>query len=710
MKIYSMTATFGKLENETLTLQPGLNILHAPNEWGKSTWCAFLVSMLYGIETRVHTTKSAIADKERYAPWSGAPMAGRIDLNWNGRDITIERSSKGRSVFGVFRAYETETGLEVPELTAANCGQMLLGVEKSVFLRSGFLKLTDLPVTQDEALRRRLNAIVTTGDESGTADALGQTLKDLKNRCRLNKSIGLLPQAEAQQSQLQSKLTELTQLQSQSAQMEQRLKELEQRHKALLNHKAALRYEANRTYQDKLAAAEIALSAAQAKEQQLAKDCENAPSAEETERTLLRLRQLRDQKDALHMELQMLPAAPQPPRLHPAFQTADPDQAVSQAVTDALDYEENRKKKAFPWYCIFLFVIGAAFCSLQPRGPVQLLGILPIIVGGIFLWLYVKKKRSREKLLQDLLDHYSPLPPEQWEEAARSAAADQKAHVQALTRYEIQRKELEGRMITLQTQISAATEGRSLVECEQRCSTLREQWAAYATASKETMRAKDLVQALRSAHREATAPDFPDSMTYTESETARLLSDCAYEQRQLQQQLGHCNGRMEALGSEAGLRQQLDAVTKRIRDLELTYSALEIAQSTLSRASAELQRRFAPKISKRAQELFGQLTDGRYTRLTLGEDLSIHAGTDTEATLHSALWRSEGTIDQLYLALRLAVAEALTPEAPLVLDDALVRFDDQRLAKALEVLAAEAESKQVILFTCQTRETNILHA
>ena len=75
MKIYSMTATFGKLSHETLTLQPGLNIIEAPNEWGKSTWCAFLENMLYGIDTREKTTKSALAAKERYAPWSGAPMA-----------------------------------------------------------------------------------------------------------------------------------------------------------------------------------------------------------------------------------------------------------------------------------------------------------------------------------------------------------------------------------------------------------------------------------------------------------------------------------------------------------------------------------------------------------------------------------------------------------------------------------------------------------
>ena len=179
MRIYKMTATFGKLEHQTLELQPGLNIIEAPNEWGKSTWCAFLVNMLYGLDTRARSTGTSLADKERYAPWSGAPMSGRIDLNWNGRDITIERATKGRLIFADFKAYETDTGIEIPELNGINCGQMLLGVERSVFTRAGFLKLTDLPVTQDDALRRRLNNLVTTGDESGAGDKLQKTLTDL---------------------------------------------------------------------------------------------------------------------------------------------------------------------------------------------------------------------------------------------------------------------------------------------------------------------------------------------------------------------------------------------------------------------------------------------------------------------------------------------------------------------------------------------------
>ena len=167
MRIDTMTATFGKLEHQSLSLKPGLNVIHAPNEWGKSTWCAFLLAMLYGLDTRAKGGGKTLPEKERYAPWSGSPMSGRVELNWNGRDITIERTTKGRIPLGSFRAYETHTGMEVPELDGSNCGFLLLGVERSVYQRAGFIRLSDLQVTQDEALRRRLNQLVTTGDDSG---------------------------------------------------------------------------------------------------------------------------------------------------------------------------------------------------------------------------------------------------------------------------------------------------------------------------------------------------------------------------------------------------------------------------------------------------------------------------------------------------------------------------------------------------------------
>ena len=161
------------------------------------------------------------------------------------------------------------------------------------------------------------------------------------------------------------------------------------------------------------------------------------------------------------------------------------------------------------------------------------------------------------------------------------------------------------------------------------------------------------------------------------------------------------------MGQEADLKAKLKQVRLRIGRLEETYAALEVAQEALRKATGELQRRFAPRIAKRTEELFGKFTAGRYETVRLKEDLSLEVGMQQEIKTYSVQWPSDGTVDQLYLALRLAVAEELTPEAPLVLDDAMVRFDDARLATALNILTEMAENKQVILFTCQSREKKL---
>ncbi len=74
-------------------------------------------------DTRDRDKKGYLADKNRYQPWSGAPMEGRLDLEWQGRDITLRRGPKGSTPFGTFSAVYTGTEEAVPGLTAANCGR-----------------------------------------------------------------------------------------------------------------------------------------------------------------------------------------------------------------------------------------------------------------------------------------------------------------------------------------------------------------------------------------------------------------------------------------------------------------------------------------------------------------------------------------------------------------------------------------------------------
>ena len=704
MKILSMSATFGKLDNQSLLLQDGLHIINAPNEWGKSTWCAFMLAMLYGIDTRERTKAGALADKERYAPWNGSAMSGRMDILWNGKHITLERSSKGRNIMGVFRAYETDTGIEIPELTAENCGQMLLGVEKEVYKRSGFLRLSEMPVTQDESLRSRLNALVTTGDESGTADTLGETLRELRNKVRSNRSNGLLPQAEEQCAQLEQDLSTLQTLQEQCSRLQERQQQLQQQQEKLSNHADALAYAQSLAANEKYAAAKEAVIAAQAKADALVEACKALPDSDTIYAQQAKLWQLRERRENLHT--QQPPREPQPYQPLPCFRDMDPDTALRCAQTDHAVYTEavleSRK-----WLTGILGICLAAaglICLLIPNWIGKTAGAAAILAGiALFAMNNASRKRSARTVV-DIAAKYAPLPPEQWLCAAQNHLQSQTDFKSRLAQYEQALGDYNRQRQTLEEDIHAFTGGTSLTAAEQLLSQQLNARSDIEDAQREVESAQRTLAFLEGTCKQASPPRMADSLTYSAEETQQALASCALDREQLKQQLGLCMGRMEKLGDRAAMEKQLTQVRSRIERLNLTLDALNLAQDTLTQATAELQRRFAPRISQRALEFFQKMTAGRYDRLTLGADFTVHAGAQNESVLHEALWRSEGTVDQLYLALRLAVAEALTPNAPLILDDALVRFDDQRLRAAMELLQTISKDRQVILFTCQSRE------
>ena len=233
MNIISMTATFGKLEGATLTLSPGLNILTAPNECGKSTWAAFLTAMLYGIDTRERDKAGHLAQKTKYQPWSGAAMAGELRLEWQGQRITLRRFANRSGPFGGFEAVYTATGDPVPFLTSANVGETLTGVSREVFVRCALVGQGDTAVTAAPDLERRIAALATTGEEEVSYSATVRTLKDWRNRRQANRSTGLIPQLEGELGQVRRTLEDTAQARQTQAQARQELSGLQVRKQQL---------------------------------------------------------------------------------------------------------------------------------------------------------------------------------------------------------------------------------------------------------------------------------------------------------------------------------------------------------------------------------------------------------------------------------------------------------------------------------------------
>lgn len=209
MIIRHMQGTFGTLDGEQLRLDTGLNIIYAPNESGKSTWCAFLRAMLYGIDTSQRARAGFVPDKQKYSPWSGKPMAGELELEQDGKRITIRRWTEAKSApMRGFSAVYTGTDIPVPGLTATDAGEQLTGVSAEVFQRSAFIGQGGLVVTGTPELERRISAIVTSGEEASSYTEADAQLRAWLRRRRSGQH-GALPELEQRIADTETQLHRL---------------------------------------------------------------------------------------------------------------------------------------------------------------------------------------------------------------------------------------------------------------------------------------------------------------------------------------------------------------------------------------------------------------------------------------------------------------------------------------------------------------------
>ena len=255
--IKRMRAAFGGLDGAELTPGRGLTVITAPNESGKSTWAAFVKAMLYGIDTRDRDKAGYLADKNRYQPWSGAPMAGELDLEWQGREITLRRSSTRSGPFQQFQAVYTTSGDPVPGLTGANAGQTILGCGKEVFTRTALVGQNSAAVTAAPELERRIAALAASGQEDVSFSATERTLKDWRNRRRANRSNGLIPDLERELAETDAALAEMAQARSQRDEAEGKLAALRAEKDALEFQQSLLRRARRRELNRRYAEAEL---------------------------------------------------------------------------------------------------------------------------------------------------------------------------------------------------------------------------------------------------------------------------------------------------------------------------------------------------------------------------------------------------------------------------------------------------------------------
>lgn len=667
LRILQANATYGKLNQAQLSLQPGLNVICAPNEGGKSTWSRFLLTMFYGLNTR---QRGELADKNRFQPWNGSPMQGRLELAVGEDVLTLSRrTQRADSPMGVFSCTYAGTDTPVRGLDALRCGETLLGVPQSVYQRCAFIPSGSMAIDADADLERRINALISTGEEKISFSQAETRLKRQLHQRKYNRS-GAIPLLESEIASLSSAQAEVQDLAERETSLRQQLRQVQEEQVTL---RAAQQQEAQQRIAEK---------------QRLLQSLPDSAALQSINEQLGAVRsmgeqvqQARDaaaaQEQTIQAQLQELSRNPLHPMTKPELeaqlqiQPPAPPQVAQLLISLALGLCGG----GFLWYEIgqsqLLWLCAACAVTALAAG-----NFLRLLIQRIRRQQVRRRELQRQEELRKLADSYLPML-EKLEEQRSLLQQRQQAVADSEQRLRATLADLLTVVQKWDTGVHTPTDVRRFVQ-------------------QMTQRREELTEEIRQAQADALHAQTPDA----DGSAARL-----------QQQIAQVQGQLAALGGAEDAPQRIARKQEQLHRLQGEYDSLALALDVLRSANTTLQNRFSPELGRRAAEIFADMTGSPWSHILLDREFRLSAEAGSDPTRRSVQLLSSGTADQLYLAVRLAICEMVLPaeqNAPLILDDALLTFDDERLHKTLDYLVRLGEQRQILLFSCQSREADYL--
>ena len=633
MMIKRLDATFGKLEGESLELHDGLNVISAPNESGKSTWCAFVRAMLYGVDSSERQKAGFLPDKMRFAPWSGSAMQGSMQLESGGRDITITRTTKTASApMREFSAVYTGTSVPVEGLNGNNAGEMLTGVSRDVFRRSAFVEQGKVAVTHSAELEKRISAIVSSGDEDCSFTEADGRLRQWQRKRRFNRH-GRLPELEDELSHKKQLLAELSdaaqQRENMSAELERAKQECERIEAEVIESRKVVRKEA--------------LSSLQGVRNEVNAAIERHDKAAE-------------RRDSCRAALCAC-----------AIGERKPEEAKAEVKTDlenSMKLKERSERKSSPVLAIILMILCGALVAagfLLPDLMIHaFIAAAVALAAGIALFIRASRRKTENyeaaKQRRKILAKYKA-------ESEADIAASIDEYLELYKNYaEAQRAEKE------------SAEALAVVRRRQ-----------------EQAESKTLTQL-----------DFTGGDNQA-AQLSRRLTEARAKCSRISAQMAEHSGRLAAMGDPLVLGSEISRMEAEYAEISAEYDAIALAIDTMRKADEDIQSRFSPALGKLAAEYMQFVTDGKYDGVMLDRDFSATVHEAGGNVPRNSEYLSAGTLDLMYLAVRLAVCSLALPESancPLIIDDALVNFDADRRRQAMALLEKIAQERQVILFAC----------
>lgn len=670
---------FGKFHDSHVLLTPGLNIVYGQNEAGKSTIHAFIRGMLFGIEkSRGRVTKENLYT--RYEPWD-TPSAyqGSMVIIIDGEEYRINRSfyKKERRL----QVVAVKTG-RIVATTEEELSGLLKGLTEGVFCNT--ISIEQLKAKTDQELADELKKYITnlSMSKSSEVDVTRALTYLLEQKKQLEKSLPTEQLKLLQETVTNEQETinhceqlnhELKSLDEQLVQVEKKrlkysdISSKEKFNKLAIGPAIEEKYQRFKESVTQITTYEERLESVAERTKRQSSDFD---SSSVIQSHLAELHELRQEKQRLEEELHLRKTE--------------------------LGEGHNPKKVNAKSIGVIFILIGILLILLPIGNPLErsTIGVIIMFFGVIQYIFKATRDEHESKRVEDIEKEYErqifQLHSKRHDILLSHRVTNETQLVlkyNDVVKNELENEQLEERRTEYQEQLKEVKDKKERLEFE------IVNYMKYFIYRPEAC--DSCMEELRTVSEE-----FYQEMTQGEAKYQARYEDIKSQMERIRWTLESKQDLEEQLQND---KEELKRLETKRESLLREIEALTLSIQTLKELSLAIHDTFGTRLNELISETIAKISNGEYQEVTVDENLNIKVLQKSRYVMIDSL--SAGTMDQMYLSLRLAVAQLLFPDEklPIILDDAFALYDDQRMKEAL-LLLAEQTKRQIVLFTCHKRE------
>lgn len=687
MKIKNIKVNaYGNIENKDINLEEGINIIHGANESGKSTLLNYIISIFYGISR--NKDGKALSDYEKYKPWNSNEFSGRISYKLeNGEKYEIFRdfNKKNPKIYND-KLEDISDRFETDKKDGSKFFIEQTGIDKQMYLSTVVSTQEEVRLdekNQNMLIQKIANLAGTGEDNVSYKKALIKLQEKIRDEIGTNKTsqkpINII---EKEIVEINNKIVETEkyrnrkyEIDAEKEQILSELKELEQQKQILQELQNSMKSE---------------------------EETKNRLEIREKNRkdNIAKINELKNQKNTINAESERVQSAKNHLQdiIKEHKENIEKLNSEIEKIANEKEETQEKEKPSISFIVITVVLAIALICSIILIKNYIVSGILGVaIIANIVFYVINKNKQKVNKAkLREKINQEKQYKREKLENQKQQIIANVNTTEKELEKQEEEEKQVNSELAMLKGQIILLEKNNEKIteEIEQDNKAIKEESNKNKQQIIEKYKDKNINDLL-------------------------YINDCQNYISKIEETINNNRIRIKGLEIEYNtivpqldemvvLEEKREADKEKLAELREKESIINIAIENLMDAYEEMKTTITPKFTKNLSESIQKISSNKYNKVTINDENGMIIE-NNRGEYVEAIKLSTGTIDQLYLALRLSMIDELSKEnLPIILDESFAYSDNNRLKNMLQYLTSDLNNHQTIIFTCTDREQKML--